>query len=338
MDKTRIEQAETELVNQSLNLLHQRLGSFLGLHDNPETLNVLHEIAAEKFTTQMNSMNVADELLRLKPIGSDTLRSYLLEREREALPMLRLKDNDRHDNPQHYVRLIGIAGGDAHPLVKELNTHSLELRDKPYLGVDTGDPDSLVLMTIRNSIPVSYIENFSNYEAAYKETARDLKEEKYHRAIWRRFMPLPGEDVDEAKTKRYLTMAVVAERLDIQVRGSVRNVLLKEYDPYNPRNPQPKTVTLGSSLEEIRAILQNRFDLRVEIWSLFWPVGFQQNGPHHVEAELLKFDQIVGSPPSNDLPSLLGSMVDHETIQQLLKDLDWVKDQVTPAAMFYYKR
>lgn len=334
MDKLQIEQTETELVVQSLNLLHQRMDSIFEILNKPESLFTLEEIAEDKFSTQVDDLNVTNELLKIKPLGSDMLHSYLLQRVNEADIMLRLRDNDAIDNPPHYVRLIGINGGNANPVVRELNQFTLEHPDHPYIGIDTGDRDNIVLMNVRSSIPISYIENFRNYESAYIETGRNLKEEKYHRAVWRRFIPSPTENVDDAKTKRYILTAYLSDRLELQTRGTNKIVLLKEFNFYAPENPQP--VLLGSSADEIKSLLKQRYDLRVEIWSLCWEVWFQQQGPQVMEAALINLDQEIDNPSSSGLISFIASIIDHQTILQMLKDLDWVKDQIVPASMFYY--
>lgn len=329
-------EAETQLILQSLQVFHQRLPDPFILRDQPNALEALTEVAYERLSQFINSLNVVDELLTERPIGSETLRSYLLERAREAEPALRLKDNDVHDNKQDFVNIIAIKGGAANPLVAELNTYGTQKR--PYTPVDTQDPDAIVLISLRSTFPVSDIVAFENWKKAYFETAKHLKEEQFHRSMWRRFIPLPAAKVTIEDARRYVAMSFVLGRLIRQVRGESICLQYAEFDRNRPDAIENcRVVTLGGTIEEIQSCLQTQYPLLVEIFSLYYEVFFQLKGPQWFEERLLDLDSQVGSADRTTVTSLVASLIDHETIKDLLKRLDWLADQTTPQAMYYFK-
>jgi len=329
-------EAEKQLILQLLQVFHQRLPDPFILRDNPNALGALTEVAFERFSQFINNINVVDELLKERPIGTEALRSYLLERAREAEPALRLKDNDVHDNPQHFINIFAIKGGAANPLVTELNTYGTQKR--PYMAIDTQDPDAIVLLSVRSTFPVSDIVAFENWKKAYFETAKQLKEEQFHRAMWRRFIPLPGAKVTAEDARRYVAMAFVLGRLIRQVRGEAANLQYAQFDRNRPETVENcRLVTLGGTIEEIQSYFQAHYPLLVEIFSVYYEVFFQLKGAQWLEKRLLDLDSQIGSADTITPTSLVASLIDHETIKELLKRVDWLVDQTTPQAMYYYK-
>ena len=329
-------EAEKQLVLQSLQVFQQKISDPFILKENPSSLDILTEVAFERLSQFINSINVVDELLMQRPIGTEMLRSYLLERGREHDPALRLKDNDVHDNPQHVINIIALKGGAANPLVAELNTYGIQKH--PYTAIDTQDPDSIVLISLRSTFPVSDIVAFENWKKAYFETAQGLKEEQFHRAMWRRFIPLPGAKITVEDARRYIAMAFVIDRLIHQVRGSTNLLQYAEFDPSRPEVIENcRLITLGGTIEEIKNYFQTQYPLLVEFFSLYYEISFQLKGPQWLEQKLLDLDSRIGSTDRTSLVDFVASFIDHDTIKELVKRLDWLVDQISPQQMYYFK-
>jgi signal peptidase I len=247
-----------------------------------------------------------------------------------------LKDNDVHDNPQHVINIIALKGGAANPLVAELNTYGIQKH--PYTAIDTQDPDSIVLISLRSTFPVSDIVAFENWKKAYFETAQGLKEEQFHRAMWRRFIPLPGAKITVEDARRYIAMAFVIDRLIHQVRGSTNLLQYAEFDPSRPEVIENcRLITLGGTIEEIKNYFQTQYPLLVEFFSLYYEISFQLKGPQWLEQKLLDLDSRIGSTDRTSLVDFVASFIDHDTIKELVKRLDWLVDQISPQQMYYFK-
>ncbi len=327
-------EAEKQIVNNSLHVFHSRLENPFDLKENPECFEVLSEVAFDRLKTFINNLNVFDELLRIRNIGSESLRSYLLERAREAEPALRLKDNDIHDNPQHYINIIGIKDGASNPIVTELNTYGTQRH--PYTAIDTQDPDSIVLLSLRSTFPVSDMIPFDNWKKAYFETAKGMKEERFHRAMWRRFIPLPGNKLTLSDVRRYLAMAFVIGRVSCRTRTEGTILQYSEFDITRPNEIEGcRIISLGGNIQNILTYFQQHYDLLVEIFSLYYEINYQLKGPEFIDKKLLEL-QSFDVEDKSSLNGLVRSLVDDDTIEELFKQLDWLVDQTTPQAMYYF--
>jgi len=156
----------------------------------------VESIARRRVHPRVESLHVQDELLRRYAPGSDELKSFLRERDREAHERVTLNGTSEHDNPVHVLRFLCADPRRGNELVRALNdaayTRAQAEGNISYELIPMVEPERIALVQIRLSFPPSQVGIYPACGRSYDEDARALPFERRHTELVGRFTLRPG--------------------------------------------------------------------------------------------------------------------------------------------------
>jgi hypothetical protein len=283
----------------------------------------LEALAAARVCTPVLGLHVQDELLRRYVPGSDLLKSFLRERDREAFENVPLNPAAQYDHAPQILRFL--CGDRRHgpELVRTLNeaAHVRAGGQARYEFVDTGDPEQLALVQIRVSFSPSQINLYPPCRNAYLQRSRDLALEQMHTELVGRFLPEPGvpaSDVD-AQVALVKAFAINALTLDDDSMQLLYGTCSGECEPVDAHQQ-----------------VFRRFDIRVELATRFY-ADWREHGPQPLRERVLLLgalqkDKMHAAPA---LSRQVANMVEPTPIQQILEELAFYGRNTVPEATWW---
>lgn len=338
-------EAELDIVEQRA--VHDLLvelgkhGDLLALSAEPGRIaRELETIARNWIQPRVAALHVEDELFRRYPPGSEKLRRFMRERDRQAMERLTFSGTAEHDNPVHLLRFVCADSRRGTEIVRAVNdasyTRAQAQGNVQYELIGVADPQRITLVQVRLSFPPSQIGLYPACVSAYADCKRTLQFERNHTDLVGRYLPRPGmrSTPDDARIALVKAFAIPADAvnskpapLELVAENGVSEVVLIRW------NGQRET--LGTDLSVERHIAR-QYDVRVELATRFYTT-WRIHGPDELRSRVLllgaaRAGKLVQPDP---LALAIAPLVNDEAIQAVLDEMAWYKRNTDPNACLW---
>jgi hypothetical protein len=298
----------------------------------------LTSLAFERVRTPIRDLHVQTELLRRYPADSEALRACLRARDHEAHERVTLKGTVELENPTQVLRFVC---GDAHRATEIVQALNQAARPRAqgqaqYEFVDTGDPEQLVLVQLRLSVPPSQLGLAPACREAYVQRSRGQAQESLHSTLVGRFLPEPGVPATDRDAQVALVKAWAIEALESSGAGALvyRGFLGERED-------------VDSALHLFR-----QFAVRVEVSTRFY-CAWQEYGPEPLRCRIVQLsalpealrqgsdaapqqeEQAPEAPPAS---RYVAGLLSPDAVRQVLAELEWYDRNTVPQATWWGRR
>jgi hypothetical protein len=329
---------EQRAARELLQTLAQRDALLTLAQEEGRLATELAAMAHERVRTPIGDLHVQTELLRRYPAGSPALQACLRARDHEAHERVTLQGTVELENPTHVLRFVC---GDSHraaEIVQALHQAAAPRAEgqAPYEFVDTGDPEQLVLVQLRLSVPPSQLGLAPLCRAAYEQRSRGQAQESLHSTLVGRFLPQPGVPATDLDAQVALLKAWAMGALEISEAGAlVYRGFLGEREE------------VESDIDLFR-----QFAVRVEVSTRFY-CDWQEYGPEPLRRrmallgtvqEALQPDSAPApqqqelAPEASPVGRHVAALLSPDAVTQVLAELEWYARNTVPQATWWGRR
>lgn len=302
----------------------------------------LTEVARSRVDGRVSVLHVEDELFRRHPAGSEALKSFLRERDREAHERLTLDGNADVDGPMHVLRFVVADPRRGAEIVNLLNqsayTRGQASGNATYELVPLADAERITLIQVRLSFPPSRIGLHESCREAYRRLDNELEYERNHTDLVGRFLPEPGARAEAHDAEVALAKAYVLARIPLDDEPGPPLVMVADPDrPLELRHWAGQRVPLGVDLDAEDHPLRS-YDVRVEMATRFY-AAWCLHGPDILAARLSELDDArPAEAAENDLAATVAPLVTDSALEEVGAELQWYLRNTNPKACLWSRR
>jgi hypothetical protein len=311
------QQAARDIFLRLRNVEGQRPLEVLG--DLASLATVLGSAAETSLRAKVESLHVADEVLRRYQGDPQSLDRAVQQRDTEAFPYLPLKDGVR---PRQQVRWVF---GDASRLgwLLPVLSRVADPNPTPYTLIDTGDPTCIRLVQVSAVFSLSDWKYCDRARNTYFNTGRINPFERHHVYPGQRFWPELGQRLTEADVRVLVFKAWLLDRLKWDAQ---RGWYLL------PADQSEGSLPLGKQLETLFG--PHGYGRGVDICSHF-DCLFLKFGPPPIQQRVDLLASILQGKANaeNELEEQLARVIDAATLDRIEEQLEWWRRNTVPAAM-----